>query len=377
MIDNLATHIHTLQPDPQESVQIKTPPSLAPGAGHVVAITSGKGGVGKSNISVNLGMILSQLGQRVCLFDADINLANINILLGLNPSHTLHDFLNEQLDIDEILIPGPGGLQIIPAANGIADYINLDERKQTHLLSTLRSLEKSYDYLIIDTAAGVDEAVINFLLAAPHIIITITTEPTSLTDAFRLLKELKRHGFSRTAYVVVNMVSGRMAADDAYKRFSGAVRKYLQSKLCCLGYIQNDYCVPESVRKQQALVQRYPDAKASRSLMDIARRLMQSLDNQSDSDKAEFSSYFEDLSSPETPYPGAEDTAIVRAEDDTEYVCDMKKALDYLKGITVREAIKLMTDAILTCDIKYADQTMDLHMSLLNYAMRSRKKRDD
>ncbi len=377
MIDNSASNVHTLQPDPQGSAHIDPAPSLAPCAGHVVAITSGKGGVGKSSISVNLGIILSQLGQRVCLFDADINMANINILLGLNPSHDLNDFLNEQLGIDDVLVSGPESIQIIPAANGIADYINLDERKQTHLLSTLRSLEKSYDYLIIDTAAGVDEAVINFLLAAPQVVITITTEPTSLTDAFRLLKELKRRGFSRTAYVVVNMVGSRIDAGDAFKRFSGAVRKYLQTKLCYLGYIHNDYCVPKSVRKQQAVALRYPEARASRNLMDIARRLMRSLDNQSDSNEIGFSSYFEDLSCAETSCHELEDTAIIRVEDDAVHTHDMKTSMDYLKGITPRDAIKLMADAINTCDIKYADQTMELHMSILNYALRSDKEIND
>ncbi len=234
----------------QESVRIAPDLSVARASGHAIAITSGKGGVGKSNISINLGIALSQQGEKVCLFDADINLANTNILLGLTPTLTLHDFLSERIDISEILTPGPSGIQIVPAATGIANFTHLDRPQQTNMLSALQDLEKKFDYLLIDTAAGVDETLINFLLAAPYTIIAITPEPTSLTDAFSLLKALKERDFTQPVFVIVNMVDSRAVAHDAFKRFNGAVTKYLGFKLRYLGYISNDNKLSESVRKQ-------------------------------------------------------------------------------------------------------------------------------
>jgi len=165
-MERVTSFVRKPQSDLQETPHIHKKPPVAGMSGHVIAITSGKGGVGKSNISVNLGIALSQQGQKVCLFDADLNLANTNILLGLTPTLTLHDFLEQQLDISEILTPGPDGIQIVPAATGIADFTHLDKPQQTHLLSALQDLEQDFDYLFIDTAAGVDETLINFLHAA-------------------------------------------------------------------------------------------------------------------------------------------------------------------------------------------------------------------
>jgi len=368
-MDRLASIVRYPQSGPEKSAQIDSTLCATSKAGRVIAVTSGKGGVGKSNISVNLSIALSQLGQKVCLFDADLNLANTNILLGLTPSLTLHDFLNQQLDISKILSPGPEGIQIVPAATGIANFINLDKGQQTHLLTALQEQEQGYDYLIIDTAAGVNEALINFLLSAPYTIITITPEPTSLTDAFSLLKALKQRGFNHSAFVIVNMVGSRQAASDAFKRFSGAVNKYLKLKLHYLGYIPNDSKVSESVRKQQAVLLRHPQTAASQCLQDISGRLQQLLDAQGGPGDSGFSAYFDALSDSDLSPPPAEVGATCALTNNPDPAWDMKKAMDYLGGISSDEAVEFLAEAILNWDESNNDIYLAVQQRLLDRAV--------
>ncbi|MCP3671634.1 MAG: MinD/ParA family protein, partial [Gammaproteobacteria bacterium] len=324
--------------------------------------------MGKSNISVNLSIALSQQGERVCLFDADINLANTNILLGLTPALTLHDFLRERLDISEILTPGPEGIQIVPAATGIADFTHLDRPQQTHMLSALQGLEKDFDYLLIDTAAGVDETLINFLLAAPYTIIAITPEPTSLTDAFSLLKTLKKYDFNQLVYVIVNMVDSRAVAHDAFKRFNGAVSKYLGLKPRYLGYIPNDNKLSESVRNQQAVLLRHLAAQASRCILDITYRLRQLLDASTESGGSGFSAYFDALVGPDLPLQ-MEECAGGKIDDGPESVWSVRKALECLQRIGPDEAVRLLAEVILNWDEENSATFLALQRFLLDCTM--------
>jgi len=159
------------------ALQQNPPPSRNKSA-HVIAISSGKGGVGKTNIATNLGITLASHGKRVCIFDADTNLANINILLNINPPYTLQQVLSGEKEIEDILVDGPAGLQIVPAASGIAEFIQLGRVQQERLLAALKQLESRFDYLLIDTAAGISDSVLNFLQAAPYTVLMITPEPT-------------------------------------------------------------------------------------------------------------------------------------------------------------------------------------------------------
>jgi flagellar biosynthesis protein FlhG len=258
----------------------------------VIALSSGKGGVGKSTLSVNLCVALAQQGQRVCLFDADTNLANVNILMGLSPRFTLQEFLNGERSIDEILIEGPAGVSIVPAASGIAEFIHLSDTQQKNLLAALQELEQRFDYLIIDTAAGIHDQVIQFLLAAPYTILVITPDPTSLTDAFSLLKVLKRYFFDHQVHVIVNMVSGLPAAHDVYKRFTLAAAKFLQLEIRYLGYVLTDQQLGESVRRQQPLQLYRPAAIASRCVYAISNRLRQVFSGEP-ADREGFSGFFQ------------------------------------------------------------------------------------
>lgn len=244
-----------------------------------LAITSGKGGVGKSNVATNLAVTLAQKGAKVCLFDADTNLANVNILMGLVPKYSIHHVLNGAKTIDEVMVTGPGNVSIIPAASGIAEASDYDEAQKKRLLDAIETLENRFDYILIDTAAGISDGVISFLRSAESILLVISTEPTSLTDAFALLRVLKRSGYTRTTHVLVNMAINFGNGMEIFKRFDGAVKKYLKLPLNFIGYITDDIAVRDSVRQQCPVVLYRPDSLASRCFNNIERVLLSHLNN--------------------------------------------------------------------------------------------------
>jgi flagellar biosynthesis protein FlhG len=215
----------------------------------IIAITSGKGGVGKSSIAVNLGITLARYGRRVCILDADTGLANVNILLGLRPGKSLEHVLSGECPIEDIIMEGPHGLRVIPGASGISECVNLDPTRQRRLVNELARIEKDFDYLLLDTAAGISETTLDFLSAAQQVLLVITPEPTSLTDAFSLLKlALRRHPVE--CQVVVNMVVNFNEARSVFQRFEGAIRKYLDVDVNFLGFIQRDESMRSAVTLQ-------------------------------------------------------------------------------------------------------------------------------
>ncbi len=265
----------------------------------VIAISSGKGGVGKSTLATNLGIALANAGKKVCLFDADTNLANINILLGITPLHTLEHFFNNDRSICDVLTKGPGGIDIVCGASGITDFIQYSPLQQKKLIEGLHTLEQDYDYLLIDTAAGVDETNIRLILAAPYLLLTITGEPTSLTDAFSLLRILKKHHFHQPVLVVVNMAADQRSAQTTFRRFKKAANKYLQlQQLHLAGYVLADKNISFSILNQQAILLNYPDSPASRCILQICKRLLTVFSNIKQH-KTPFSDYFYDLALPD------------------------------------------------------------------------------
>ena len=243
----------------------------------VIAITSGKGGVGKTNITTNLGIALASRGARVCIFDADTSLANINILMGLTPRHTLEHLLEGEKTLDDIILDGPKGVKIVPAASGIAEYAQLDETRHWRLVEALRSLEERFDYLLIDTAAGVGETVLRFVQSAQRVVVVISPEPTSLTDAFALIRVLKRRGFDRPIHVLVNMVLNYANSMEVFKRFEAAAKKYLHVQVHYLGYIPRDEAVGKAVAQQRPVLLEAPASVASRCFMTLADVLSKQL----------------------------------------------------------------------------------------------------
>ncbi|MBT3723438.1 MAG: MinD/ParA family protein [Gammaproteobacteria bacterium] len=261
--------VHQLRP-------VKPTIKLMERVARVIAISSGKGGVGKSSVSLNLAIELSRQKHKVCIFDADTNLANINIMTGLSPDFTLQDFLTANKPLQDIMLQGPGGINIIPAASGFMDFVHYDPLQQEKLINLLQQLEKQFDYILIDTAAGINETVLSFIKAAPETIITITSEPTSLTDAFSLLKVLKQQGFNQPIQVLVNRVPSYQVAKEVLTRFSAALKKYLNMKITAPGYVLDDKNVSRSVMLQTPFILKYPETPASLCIKSFASKIINS-----------------------------------------------------------------------------------------------------
>ena len=239
----------------------------------VITVTSGKGGVGKTNISANLAIHLAHLGYRTCLFDADLGLANINILLKIYPEHNLKDVILKGMDIQDILIEPLPGMDIIPGSSGVEEMANLDPDQIVSLITEFSKLD-TYDYFIIDTAAGVSRDVIAFSLAASELVLIITPDPTSLTDAYSLLKILTLNGFNDQVMVVINQSPGLQSAKKALGKMMTTCTRYLNLKLIPIGVLGKDQNVISAVSRQKPFITLYPNTSASKSIKKIAENLI-------------------------------------------------------------------------------------------------------
>ncbi len=239
----------------------------------VISITSGKGGVGKTNISANLAYALSKMGKKVLILDADMGLANIDVILGLTPKFNLSHVLAGDRSIAETIVEGPGGIRILPSASGVQEMADLTKEQKLALLDELNSLNEDLDYLLIDTAAGIAGNVMYFNMAAEEIIVIATREPTSLTDAYALIKVLyQRHGKKRFK-LLVNMVKNQTEAKEVYARLSQATDHFLGLAIEYLGFILHDEKMQEAVRKQQVLSELHPYSQANKCIVNVAEKL--------------------------------------------------------------------------------------------------------
>jgi flagellar biosynthesis protein FlhG len=241
--------------------------------GRAITITSGKGGVGKTNVSLNLAIQLASMGKLTCLFDADLGLANINILLGLQPELDLKDVILNGLSISEVLIRNQMGIDILPGSSGVEELADLPPDKVERLITSFEDIS-GYDFVLIDTSAGISKNVIGFCLASPEVVVVITPEPTSLTDAYALLKVLTLNGFNGSVRIIVNQCKDASHAKEVYNKFRAAVAKYLQVNLSPIGMIYHDPKVTEAVKRQTPLMTLYPECNAAKCIRKIAERLV-------------------------------------------------------------------------------------------------------
>ena len=253
------------------------PPGLsAPPPLRVIAVTSGKGGVGKSNIVVNLGLALSRQGLKVLLIDADLGLANLDILLGLTPSYTIQDLLAHRQPLAEVMAEGPEGLKILPASSGIPELAELDEYQKMFLLNELDNYSETLDVVLIDTGAGISRNVLFFNLAAQERIVVANNEPTSITDAYALIKVLSTKYKKETFSILINSAQNGQEAKEAFRKISMTVDRFLGSiSLDYLGYVPFDQKLPLAVKHQRPVLELYPQALSSRSFMEMAKNLME------------------------------------------------------------------------------------------------------
>jgi flagellar biosynthesis protein FlhG len=241
----------------------------------VIAVTSGKGGVGKTSLAVNLAISLAQEGQKVILIDTDLGLANVDVVMGITPRHNLADVVAGRKGIVDILAPGPAGLEVVPGASGIAELANLSEEKRSRLLGLLGKLESRADTIVVDTAAGVSENVIAFAAAADRVLVIATPEPTSVTDAYATIKLISRHDIHGGLGLVGNMVSDRAEAARIVERITSVASHFLKLQVDSVGYVLEDPSVPAAVRLRRPFLLQFPNSRASQCVRTIARRMQE------------------------------------------------------------------------------------------------------
>lgn len=240
----------------------------------IITVTSGKGGVGKTNLSANLSLHLAALGHPTCIFDADLGLANINILLGLYPEHTIEDVILHEKPLSDVIIKDYQGIDIIPGSSGVEKIANIEPDQIENLIKPFSILD-NYEFLIFDTSAGVSRNVVSFCLASSEVIIVITPEPTSMTDAYALLKILCINGLESPVKVVVNQCKNTASAKQTYSKFKEVVKKYLFINIQPLGVILEDHQIINAVKKQQPFISLFPAAIASKCIKAIAKNLLE------------------------------------------------------------------------------------------------------
>ncbi len=241
---------------------------------HVIAVTSGKGGVGKTNTVVNLAAALNLRGKKVLILDADFGLANIDVLLGLAPQHHLGDFLSGEKTLREIIVSTPQGIAIIPAAPGIQTLSHLDESQTQRLFLALDDLIKDYEYFFIDTSAGISDNVTRLLIASQQIIVVSSPDPTAIVDAYALIKIVLQLDPSRQLSILINSVTGSQEAEQIFAQLSRVTQRFLARELRYLGYVQFDDKLSGAVRAQRAVVLEFPFSPSSRCFRNLAKALI-------------------------------------------------------------------------------------------------------
>ncbi|MGO9313755.1 MAG: MinD/ParA family protein [Syntrophobacteraceae bacterium] len=240
----------------------------------VMSVSSGKGGVGKSNVVINLSVAFDRLGLRTLIMDADLGLANIDVLLGLTPKYNMSHVLSGQKRLDEVLVDGPGRVKIMPASSGVQELTRLTDEQKLLFLELLDELETDIDVLLIDTGAGISDTVLYFNLAAHERIIVVTPEPTSLTDAYALIKVLySKHG-ERNFRILVNSAANEPNGKSIFAKLSKVADHFLDGlSLDYLGTIPHDISVTKSVMKQRPVLEVFPETPASKAFMRIAETI--------------------------------------------------------------------------------------------------------
>ncbi len=239
-------------------------------AGRAIVVTSGKGGVGKTNISVNLAVALSKLGRKVTVMDADLGMANADVLCDLTLRSGLEDVVSGKKKLDEIAVDAPGGFQLLPGAGGVPSIADLPQVDRNRLIDALARLEARNDYLIVDTGAGIGASVMGFVAAVERVLVVTTPEPTAITDAYAMLKTIRKRRPSARARLVVNQVDSLAEGAAVHARIDQASRKFLGVGIGFAGSIPKDSQIPLAVRRRSPVLISAPKSPAAKAIQRLA-----------------------------------------------------------------------------------------------------------
>ncbi len=240
----------------------------------VIAVTSGKGGVGKSNITVNMAVAMAAEGQRVIVMDADLGLANIDVLLGLNPQYNLSHVINGECSLEDILVDGPAGIKIIPASSGARGMADLTPAENAGIIRAFSELTIPVDTLLVDTAAGLSDSVVSYVRAAREVIVVVCDEPASITDAYAMIKVMNRDFGVQRFHVLANQAHSIQQGRELYMKLARVADQYLDATLDFIGSVPYDDYLKKSVQKQKCVIETYPRSPSSMALRKIAQKAM-------------------------------------------------------------------------------------------------------
>ncbi len=262
----------------------------------VIAVSGGKGGVGKTTVSVNLAAAMAAAGRRVLLLDGDLGLANVDVLLGLTPRYTLQQVVSGERRLEEVLVDARPNLRVAPAASGVSRMANLDAASHAAIVHAFATLPERFDTLIVDTAAGIGDSVQRFTAAAQHVLVVLRDEPASLTDAYALIKVLSRDNGVRRFRVLVNMMREGASGELLFRRLQRVTDRYLDVQLEYAGDLPEDRQLLKAVRAQRTVIEAFPNSVAARALRQLATRMREWPAPDAPSGRLEF--FFERLLAP-------------------------------------------------------------------------------
>ncbi len=271
---SLASQFKGADEDQAKTLRRSAGKRKAAGRTRIIAVTSGKGGVGKTNVVANLAVSLSELGKKVVVLDADFGLANIDVLLGLTPRFHLGHVLFGNKTLTEIMVQGPKGIRIIPASSGLQRLSELTQAQRDQLVESFADLDTDTDYFLIDTAAGISTNVIHFLMAAHEVIVISAPEPTAIVDAYATIKIILAADPEKQVRVLINSVQSESEAREVFTQINTVVKRFLNCEVSFIGHVERDGHVRQAVRSQVLVTHLFPNAPASRCFRNLAHTIV-------------------------------------------------------------------------------------------------------